>query len=74
MHFHAIVVGTGRDDETAVRQLQRQDTLLWRLLRKENTDTGLIAAGLAIGRVVHLEHEIRAAWNKLGHAIGPEIG
>ncbi len=56
-----------------VGQLKSKHTLLRRQLGEHHPNAGLIGASVAVGRVVHLEHQVGACRNKLRHAIGPVV-
>src|SRR5271166_6922302 len=67
--LYTIIIGARRNDKAVVRKLQRQHTLLRRLLRKDQPNAGLVRGGMAIRRVMHLEDEVRSRRNKLRHAV-----
>ena len=62
LNFHPEIIGAGRNDESVIVQLQRDDSLLGRSLRKDNADVGLIIGCRAVGRVVHLKAQF-ADWS-----------
>jgi hypothetical protein len=71
--FNPIVVGSGRNEEMIVRQLQRQDSLRWNVLSKNETDGCLITNTVTVGRVMHLEDQVGSSRNELRHSDRPVI-
>src|SRR5947209_17812179 len=58
LHLHAEIVSTRRDDQCMIVQLQGDRTLLRQSLSEDYSDAGSILIRGAIGRVMHLEHEV----------------
>src|SRR5262249_47374438 len=71
--FHTKVVVAGRYFEVAIRQLQHEHTLLWRLLCENDSYACLIDSPMPVGGVVHLENEVRASRDKFGYSRRPTI-
>jgi hypothetical protein len=57
-----------------IGQLQRKHALRRRMLRENQTHAGLVAARAAIGRVVHLETEVRPGRDEFGMLPGQLSG
>ena len=63
-----------RNLELVVGSGHRVDALLGRLLGEDQADAAAVRAGLAVGGVVHLEHEIGAGLHQLGLAGAQDAG
>src|SRR5271157_5889729 len=71
--FHAIIIGARWNDKTVICELEGEHPLLWLLFRKDHADASLVRRSVAVGRVMHLENEVRTRGYELCLAVGPAV-
>src|SRR5678815_2704820 len=65
---------SGRNHELAVACRQSQDALGGLRLREDQPDLRPVTSRLAVGRIVHLEDEVRTSRNQLSLPLAQSLG